>query len=723
MSSVPPGDPNDQRPSRPWGENSANPSSKEEGSSPARKSRMVGTVVDPALSNDALGLKGPGAPRNTFADVETTHPVRARLLERARAAKNHGEEEAEEVPSAPLPPMIESPSPAWAQEPSEVVDTESLHAPDSPRFEPPLNAHEQESSSPLSEGAAPLPAPAPAEELLPLAPTPPPAAVAHELERIAQRPLKKSSVSRLSPNATTLLGGIVSITLISAFGFVLGQSKSEVAGLTAEASPSPPIGKKAPEPKKKEKVDAQREKVAGPWRISDDIGKPGRKVYKGKIGKLAFLKAIQEAGLPKNQAYRAYAALKNLKDLDHCKSSDTFLALVRGSEKTLVAFEYMVTKEEVYQAKTNKEGRLTGKKLDLKVERNQIRRAFLHDGKSFEQSARRSGFDPGISSIAEVSLRGHSALRDFKKGDRLRVIAQEVTVLGEFSRYSGIEAMEINRVGEDPRRIYYYPHPIEGGHFDKNGRAPYEGGWRKPIPTAPVTSKFNMKRMHPVLNRVMPHTGTDFGAASGTPIGATAPGVISFRGPGGASGNLVKIKHDGGYESGYAHLSRFGNLHVGDKVERLQTIGYCGSTGRSTGPHLHFTMKKDGKYIDAESLSLDGLRVLPKAHRNEFAEVRSKYDPILDSIPLPALAPIEPPAPALAPETPSAKAPAGAMMLEPTGTLPSTAPPAPLPAEAKTSGPAKPTEPAKSIAPSAIFLSDAELLRMQGASDDGEVEN
>jgi hypothetical protein len=235
-----------------------------------------------------------------------------------------------------------------------------------------------------------------------------------------------------------------------------------------------------------------------------------------------------------------------------------------------------------------------------------------------------------------------------------------------------------------------------------------------------------MKRMHPVLNKVMPHTGTDFGAPSGTPIGATSPGTVSFIGPAGPSGNLVKVKHDGGYESGYAHLSRFAQgLKVGDKVDRLQTVGFCGSTGRSTGPHLHFTMKKDDKFIDPESLSLDGMRVLPKSHREEFAQVRAKYDPVLDEIPLPKALPPETTPPAESgPEAATdsdegdeedAKEESFGMMQE---EQPEATPTQSAPEKAT---PQAPSMPAKAQEPSAIFLSDAELLKMQSLSDDGEV--
>ncbi len=262
------------------------------------------------------------------------------------------------------------------------------------------------------------------------------------------------------------------------------------------------------------------------------------------------MKSIQSAGLDKTQAYRAYTALKDIKNLDRCRPRDQFVALLEGPEKRLIAFEYIVSKEEIYQAKADDANLLRGKKLDLAVERSQVRRSFIHSGKSFDDSAAAFGFDPGLARVAQKALRGHMLLGEFRKGDRLKVIAQQVTVLGEFSRYAGIEALEIERKGKEKTlRVYYFNHPKAGGYYDRNGKAPYDGGWRKPIPNAPITSKFNMKRMHPVLKRIQPHTGTDFGAPMGTPIHSTAPGVVTFIGNGGPSGNLVKVRHAGGYES------------------------------------------------------------------------------------------------------------------------------------------------------------------------------
>jgi hypothetical protein len=176
--------------------------------------------------------------------------------------------------------------------------------------------------------------------------------------------------------------------------------------------------------------------------------------------------------------------------------------------------------------------------------------------------------------------------------------------------------------------------------------------------------------------------------------------------------------HPGGVETGYAHLSRFAEgLKVGDKVKRLQLIGYVGSTGRSTGPHLHFSASRDGKFFDPETLNLDGMRNLNTQERESFKPIMAKYDPLLDGILMPErfapLQVVKADAPALA----SAAVPAVVHEDEAVGdteegAAPAQAGPAQLPAPG-----AAPQKPGSSV-----YLSDKELLEAQSATDDGEVE-
>lgn len=722
--------------------------------------RLVARVVDPA-AEDALALSGPGAPASRDED----HPVKARLLARARASR--GEATAED--EALLAEDRARSSPSWTMDAPNAsaaaardVTRTPLAPPfastDTPQAAPSAPAPNSPGSSAVSSGSAKGGNPAPGSsaspdaaapgfvpaepdffeepgERAPAALTPPPGSVASELDRISRRsaPNLAQRSAHLSPNALAALTTLGGVTLFVSLGIFLGplhEGPAHPNPPAAVASSAEPVVSAAPEVAR-----PARKKVPGPWRIVDDAEKPGMRKISGEVGKEPFLRRVEQAGLTKSDAYAAYGALKDILNLDRCGPKDRFTALVDRGTKSLVAFEYEKSKEEVYQARRDPNGKLVGKRLDLAVARNQIRRAVAVAPGPLEASLTAAGFDPGLGNVLEVAFRGHLTLSELSPGDRLRIIAQEVTVLGEFSRYAGIEALELERAGKDPIRIYYFSHAKEGGYYDRTGRAPFEGGWRKPITGAPVTSKFNPKRMHPVLKKPMPHTGTDFGAPTGTPIGATSPGEITFIGWGGPSGNLVKVKHAGGYESGYAHLSRYEpSLKVGDKVERMQVVGYCGTTGRSTGPHLHFTIKKNGEYIDAESLNLDGLRVLPPSYREEFGAVLAKYDPILDAIPLPpapaALVATAPPAPAgdLDAETSADPSMAGDVETnEPDSGAPEESFVASeAPATVAPAAPRAPAVPAKGgasqvVAPSAIFLSDRELLRMQSASHDGEV--
>src|SRR5690606_25001374 len=124
-----------------------------------------------------------------------------------------------------------------------------------------------------------------------------------------------------------------------------------------------------------------------------------------------------------------------------------------------------------------------------------------------------------------------------------------------------------------------------------SGKSMRKGFLRNPLEFTRVTSGFSM-RFHPILKTWRAHKGVDFGAPSGTPIRTTADGVIDFIGVQNGYGNIVVVKHFGDYTTAYAHMSRFGEgLKKGDKVTQAQTIGYVGSTGYATGPHLHYEFR------------------------------------------------------------------------------------------------------------------------------------
>lgn len=528
--------------------------------------------------------------------------------------------------------------------------------------------------------------------------------------------------SPLSPTVVALFGtlmGMAVVASVAAIAMHLSPRASvpvEAPSSVPIAAPAPVVSAPKPKPKKRE-----RQRLPGPYRVAEGANDPALRLIEGKVGTEPFIRALGAAGVPEKETYRVVTAFQGIRSFDRCAKTDRFAALLDRQTKRLKAFEYLVSAEEVYQAREGADGLLSATKLDLKVERTQIAGALVYDGKSLDDSAEQSGFERGIARVIASALDGHAAVEDLSRGDVIRLVAQEVTVLGDFARYAGVEAIELRPAKGEPLRVYYFDMPGERGYYDVKGRAPHDGGWRKPIPGAPITSRFNLKRMHPVLKKVMPHLGTDFGAPSGTPIGASAPGTVTYIGYAGPSGNLVKVSHAGGIETGYAHLSRFAEgLKVGARVRRLELVGYVGSTGRSTGPHLHFSASKKQEHFDPEKLNLDAMKVLAGDHRAALDAIIVKYNALLDAITLPEPLVVEeavlaPPASGSGAPSSSKQAPAVAArrLPDPVEEEHDVAPPPPLAA------PPSPDAPKR--AGSSIYLTDDELLKIQGATDEGEV--
>lgn len=168
--------------------------------------------------------------------------------------------------------------------------------------------------------------------------------------------------------------------------------------------------------------------------------------------------------------------------------------------------------------------------------------------------------------------------------------------------------------------------------FEQNGVVQYweedGGSLRKQLLKAPlkftrISSKFSNARLHPVTRKVRPHHGVDYAAPTGTPVYSVADGVIVSKGYNGAAGHMIKVKHPGNLMSGYLHLSRYAKgISVGTRVSQGQVIGYVGSTGRSTGPHLDFRLWKNGTAIDPLKVPQKPAEPISKANREKFEKVR-----------------------------------------------------------------------------------------------------
>ncbi len=446
----------------------------------------------------------------------------------------------------------------------------------------------------------------------------------------------------LSPRMTAIFGslfGLATVTSIFALLIQVVPSRDERAvvanaGLTHRLGDSPdqPENPAAAAPKKRERVV-----VPGPWRLSELSKDPSVEISSGTIGSKSFIDALAEKNVPKAQSYRIMKAFDEVRKFDKCGKKDRYSVAMDRATKRVKAFEYEVNATDIIQAAEDQGGILVGKKLDMQVAEGEVTGAF-YISKDLTASYKFGGFDDGVIALVDEALGGRLSSEGFEEGATIRLIAVEETALGLFSKYKRVVALEYRPADPagKPIRIYAFHGQESRGYWDDKGKQPYSGGWQSPVPGAPVTSRFNPKRMHPVLHKVMPHNGTDFGAPTGTPVYTAFRGVIDWVGPMGPSGNLVTVTHPNGVQTGYAHLSKFASgIKAGMKVGAHQLVGYVGSTGRSTGPHLHFSAKRNGQFFDAETLHVDGERLMPPMDRAAFAEVKADLDKRLDAISLP----------------------------------------------------------------------------------------
>ena len=179
------------------------------------------------------------------------------------------------------------------------------------------------------------------------------------------------------------------------------------------------------------------------------------------------------------------------------------------------------------------------------------------------------------------------------------------------ARYKGAEG--------DLSALYFETEQGRGAYFRPNGSPMERAFLAAPLKYERVSSAFSYERLHPILDILRPHLGIDYVAAEGTPLWSIADGIVVHRGWGGGFGNLVKIEHANGYVSFYSHLSRFAKgLEVGDRVRQKQVIGYVGSTGLATGPHVCFRVQKDGQFVNPARLRSGAISLASVGKREDF---------------------------------------------------------------------------------------------------------
>ena len=226
---------------------------------------------------------------------------------------------------------------------------------------------------------------------------------------------------------------------------------------------------------------------------------------------------------------------------------------------------------------------------------------------SLFDDGRKAGVHPALlSQLTDIFTWDIDLEKDIRAGDSYKILYEQRSRKGQETNASlRILAAELLNGEQKHTAIYFEKQKGHGNYYNVDGRSLARSFLRFPLEFTSITSLFTESRFHPILRTSLPHTGVDFAAQRGTPVRAVGDGIIAEAGWNGGYGKAIDIKHDGTYLSRYAHLDGFAEgIRSGAAVTRGQVIGYVGSTGRSTSPHLHFEFYKDQQYVNPLSVDV-----------------------------------------------------------------------------------------------------------------------
>jgi murein DD-endopeptidase MepM/ murein hydrolase activator NlpD len=215
---------------------------------------------------------------------------------------------------------------------------------------------------------------------------------------------------------------------------------------------------------------------------------------------------------------------------------------------------------------------------------------------------------------------------DIRPGDTYNILFQEKWRNGQFVDYGKVLAATLHSRGEDHSAIYFKDSTGFEDYYDPAGHSMRKQFLRSPVNYTRISSRFTRRRFHPILKQVRPHFGVDLAAPRGTPVRSVGDGRVLIARRKGGSGNMVKIRHNDRYMTAYLHLSRFAKgVREGAKVEQGQVIGYVGSTGLATGPHLCYRFYVNGQYVNPLTVKFPAAKPVKEEYRRKFLSLATSY--------------------------------------------------------------------------------------------------
>jgi murein DD-endopeptidase MepM/ murein hydrolase activator NlpD len=341
-----------------------------------------------------------------------------------------------------------------------------------------------------------------------------------------------------------------------------------------------------------------------------------------------FDKILNNYSITSNEIIKIKKKLNSDYNLNNLKTNLNIKFITdESSNKKITSFIFPVSRTEKIQLTRNLETDLFEKKIIIT---NLNKRIIFKEGKIL-QSLYKTAIDLNVQPniiIEFARIYGFQVdfQRDIRKNDNFQIMYEVFEDdNGKIFETGNVIFADLKLSGVN-NSLYYFDKKGSEGHYSKNGKSVKKALMKTPINGARLSSAFGMRK-HPIDGYNKMHRGTDFAAPMGTPIMASGNGVITRARWCGGGGNCIKIKHNSTYETIYAHMKSFSRgIREGLRVKQGQIIGYVGSTGNSTGPHLHYEVIKNGKKINSQKLKLPSGKTLKGEEREIFEVKKIKLD-------------------------------------------------------------------------------------------------
>jgi len=348
--------------------------------------------------------------------------------------------------------------------------------------------------------------------------------------------------------------------------------------------------------------------------------------HKVKSGE-TFDKILESYFIQKSEIIKIKNSLQKKINLNKLNTKQIIQFSLDKTNNKIEEFIYQVSNtQKIYLKRNIKEDTFSEEIVLIKLDKKIIYKENL-----ILQSLYKAATDQEIPANTIIEFAGIYGFqvdfqRDIRKNDKFQIMYEiflneksEIVETGE------ILFANLKLSGQD-NNLYYFDNKGSEGHYDKNGKSVKKALMKTPINGARLSSPFGMRK-HPIDGYNKMHKGTDFAAPMGTPIMASGDGIVKKAGWCGGGGNCVKIKHNSTYQTVYAHMSKFARgIKTGVRVKQGQTIGFVGSTGKSTGPHLHYEVIVNGKKVNSQKLKLPSGKILKGDERKLFETKKIKID-------------------------------------------------------------------------------------------------